>query len=1119
MPKDTSIKRILVIGSGPIVIGQGCEFDYSGVQACKALREEGYEVVLINSNPATIMTDPEFAFRTYIEPITPEMVEKIIIKEKPDVLLPTLGGQTALNTAMSLHRAGTLEKHGVRMIGAKPDAIEKGEDRLLFKNAMLKIGLDLPQSGVAHTIEEARAIAEQIGTMPLIIRPAYTLGGTGGGIAYNKQEFETITANGLDLSPVTEVLIEESLLGWKEFEMEVIRDKADNCVIICSIENLDPMGVHTGDSITVAPIQTLTDREYQIMRDFSFACIREIGVETGGSNIQFAVHPDTGRMIVIEMNPRVSRSSALASKATGFPIAKIAAKLAVGYTLDELKNDITRHTPAAFEPTIDYVVTKVPRFTFEKFPGANEVLTTQMKSVGEVMAIGRTFKESLQKALRGLEIKRFGLIGDGADKQLEDEELETKLSVPNAERIFWLGAAFAKGWDVEKVFALTKIDRWFLRQIEEIVEAEKALCQPAFVEDMANYLEGNIGLNPDNVSKHGSFEHSVRLAKKLGFSDRQRAFGLKTTEKEIRELRKTLKIIPTYRLVDTCAAEFEAYTPYYYSTYGIEDEVRDGDKKKVIILGGGPNRIGQGIEFDYCCVHASFALRELGFETIMVNSNPETVSTDYDTSDKLYFEPLTLEDVLNIYDRENRNDQVLGVIVQFGGQTPLNLAKGLEENGVRIIGTSPKSIELAEDRKLFAKLLDDLGLNQAPSGIATSLEEALAVTAKIGYPSLVRPSFVLGGRAMQIVYNDAELAHYMRTAVEFQSGTGLQPVQGPASAHTANKPTISDTHPLLIDRFLEDATEVDVDCITDGETTVIGAIMEHIEEAGIHSGDSACVIPPFSLTPAMQDRIRDAAKKLAKALTVRGLMNMQLAVKGDDLYVIEVNPRASRTAPFVSKAIGVPLPKLAAKIMAGKTLKELGFTEEVIPTHYSVKEAVFPFSKFPGVDIILGPEMKSTGEVMGIDPDLGMAFAKSQMAAGGALPTGGNVFISVKESDKPNVARIAKGYADLGFTLYATPGTGQVISDAGIPVNILPKLASGQRPNVIDLMKNKDMALVINTPSGKNTREDEVKIRTATMQNRIPIMTTLRGADAALKAIKSLQGSEVQVRALQEYHK
>jgi len=1099
MPKDTSIKTILVIGSGPIVIGQGCEFDYSGVQACKALREEGYQVVLINSNPATIMTDPEFAFRTYIEPITPEMVEKIILKEKPDVLLPTLGGQTALNTAMSLHRAGTLEKHGVRMIGAKPEAIEKGEDRLLFKNAMLKIGLDLPQSGVAHTIEEAREIATQIGTLPLIIRPAYTLGGTGGGIAYNKEEFETITANGLDLSPVTEVLIEESLLGWKEFEMEVIRDKADNCVIICSIENLDPMGVHTGDSITVAPIQTLTDREYQIMRDFSFACIREIGVETGGSNIQFAVHPDTGRMIVIEMNPRVSRSSALASKATGFPIAKIAAKLAVGYTLDELKNDITRNTPAAFEPTIDYVVTKIPRFTFEKFPGANETLTTQMKSVGEAMAIGRTFKESLQKCLRSLEIKRFGLIGDGADKEVDDETLTTKLTVPNAERIFFLGQAFAKGWDVEKVFSLTKIDRWFLRQIEEIVKEQAQLASA-----------------------------DLRRAKKLGFSDRQIAIAKGIKEGDARAERKAAGIIPTYRLVDTCAAEFEAHTPYYYSTYGIEDEVRDNDRKKVMILGGGPNRIGQGIEFDYCCVHASFAMRELGFETIMVNSNPETVSTDYDTSDKLYFEPLTLEDVLNIYERENRHDQVLGVIVQFGGQTPLNLAKGLEENGVRIIGTSPKNIELAEDRKLFAALLDQLGLHQAPSGTATNLEEALVVANRVGFPCLVRPSFVLGGRAMQIVYNEAELTHYMRTAVDY-GDAALQPASG--TALIANKPIVSESHPILIDRFLEDATEVDVDCISDGETTVIGAIMEHIEEAGIHSGDSACVIPPFSLSAAMQDRIRDAAKKLAKALNVRGLMNMQLAVKGDDLYVIEVNPRASRTAPFVSKAIGVPLPKLAAKIMAIEgmramgvaedklpTLKNLGFTEEVIPTHHSVKEAVFPFSKFTGVDIILGPEMKSTGEVMGIDDDLGMAFAKSQMAAGGTLPTKGNVFISVKETDRPNVVRIAKGYADLGFTLYATGGTGSVIREAGIPVNILPKLASGQRPNVIDLMKNKDMALVINTPSGKNPREDEVKIRTAAMQNRIPIMTTLRGADAALLAIKSLQVSEVQVRALQEYH-
>ncbi len=1091
MPRDTSIKKILLIGSGPIVIGQGCEFDYSGVQACKALREEGYSVILVNSNPATIMTDPEFADRTYIEPITAAVIEKIIEKEKPDALLPTLGGQTALNTAMELVRSGYLEKSGVRLIGANAEAIEKGEDRLLFKEAMLKIGLDMPHSGVAHTMEEGHRIREEIGAFPLIIRPAYTLGGTGGGIAYNIEEFETIVARGLDLSPVTEVLVEESLLGWKEYEMEVMRDKVDNCVIICSIENFDPMGVHTGDSITVAPAQTLTDREYQLMRDASFAIIREIGVETGGSNIQFSVNPETGRMIVIEMNPRVSRSSALASKATGFPIAKIAAKLAVGYSLDELRNDITRETPASFEPTIDYVVTKLPRFTFEKFPGADETLTTQMKSVGEAMAIGRTFKESLQKALRSLEIKRFGLIGDGADVAVDDETLTTKLSVPNAERIFFLGQAFAKGWSVEKVFGLTKIDPWFLRQLEEIVQVSQRIPDQSSEALFRDIPAAEL----TEEKKAEILSTTMRKWKRLGFSDRQIAHSFGVSEDCIRQGRIKYGVTPTYRLVDTCAAEFEAYTPYYYSTYGIEDEVRDGDRKKVIILGGGPNRIGQGIEFDYCCVHASFALRELGIETIMVNSNPETVSTDYDTSDKLYFEPLTLEDVLNIYERENRDDQVLGVIVQFGGQTPLNLAKGLEENGVRIIGTSPKSIELAEDRKLFAKLLDDLGLLQAASGTATSLEEALEITSRIGYPSLVRPSFVLGGRAMQIVYSDAELTQYMQNAVE-----------------------ATPDRPVLVDRFLEDATEVDVDCISDGETTVIGAIMEHIEEAGIHSGDSACVIPSFSLSEAMQDRIRDAATKLAIALEVRGLMNMQLAVKGDDLYVIEVNPRASRTAPFVSKAIGVPLPKLAAKIMVGMTLKELGFTEEVIPRHHSVKEAVFPFSKFNGVDIILGPEMKSTGEVMGIDYDLGLAFAKSQMAAGGSLPTSGNVFLSVKEADRPNIVKLAKGFFDLGFTIFATSGTSLEISAAGIPVNVLPKLASGQRPNVIDLMKNKEMALIVNTPSGKNPREDEVKIRTASMQCRIPIMTTLRGADAALRAIKSLQTSDIEVRALQDYH-
>lgn len=1070
MPKDTSIHKILLIGSGPIVIGQGCEFDYSGVQACKALREEGYEVVLVNSNPATIMTDPEFADRTYVEPITPEVVEKIIEKEKPDALLPTLGGQTALNTAMSLYKSGVLDKHNVRMIGAKAEAIEKGEDRLLFKNAMLKIGLDMPHSGVAHKIEEAIEIAEEIGSYPLIIRPAFTLGGTGGGIAYNREEFETIVARGLDLSPVSEVLIEESLLGWKEFEIEVIRDRSDNCVVICSIENLDPMGVHTGDSITVAPIQTLTDREYQIMRDASFACIREIGVETGGSNIQFAMNPETGRMIVIEMNPRVSRSSALASKATGFPIAKIAAKLAVGYTLDELKNDITRETPASFEPTIDYVVTKVPRFTFEKFTGADDTLTTQMKSVGEVMAIGRTFKESLQKALRGLEIKRFGLIGDGAEREIDDETLRAKLAVPNAERIFYLAQAFDRGISVDEVFELTKIDPWFLRQIQEIVQTKQDI------------ETGKIELD----------EYQIRRLKKMGFSDHQLGVLQKSTSLQQRELRVGKKVLPTYRLVDTCAAEFEAYTPYYYSTYGVENERRDSEKRKIVILGGGPNRIGQGIEFDYCCVHAAFAARELGYEAIMVNSNPETVSTDYDTSDKLYFEPLTLEDVLNICDQE----KPWGVIVQFGGQTPLNLAAGLAEAGVPIIGTSPASIELAEDRKLFAALLDELELNQAPSGTATSTEEALAITARIGYPSLVRPSFVLGGRAMQIVYSDAELIHYMQNAVE-----------------------VSPERPVLVDRFLEDATEVDVDCISDGETTVVGAIMEHIEEAGIHSGDSACVIPPFSLTEEMQVRIRDAAKKLAQALKVRGLMNMQLAVKGDDLYVIEVNPRASRTVPFVSKAIGVSLARLAAKIMMGEKLVDLGFTKELTPSHYCVKEAVFPFSKFSGVDIALGPEMKSTGEVMGIDQDLGLAFAKSQMAAGGSLPTGGNIFISVKEADKAAVAEIAKQFSELGFTLYATAGTASQMQSQGVEVNVLPKLASGQRPNVLDLIKNKQIQFIINTPSGKSPREDEVKIRTAAVATRIPIMTTIRGAEAALKAIRSLQSKSFEVHALQDYNR
>ena len=1075
MPRDNSLKTILLIGSGPIVIGQGCEFDYSGVQACKALREEKFRVVLVNSNPATIMTDPEFADRTYIEPITPEVVEKIIEREKPDALLPTLGGQTALNCAMKLFESGILEKHGVKMIGANAAAIHKGEDRQAFKEAMVKIGLDLPRSGTAHTVEEARQVLAEIGTMPLIIRPAFTLGGSGGGIAYNREEFEIIVTRGLDLSPVSEVLIEESLLGWKEFEMEVMRDQADNCVIVCSIENFDPMGVHTGDSITVAPAQTLTDKEYQRMRDASFAVIREIGVETGGSNIQFAVNPDNGRMIVIEMNPRVSRSSALASKATGFPIAKIAAKLAVGYTLDEVRNDITRETPACFEPTIDYVVVKVPRFTFEKFPQADPTLTTQMKSVGEAMAIGRTFKEALQKALRSLEIKRFGLIGDGADKEVDDETLRRMLTVPNAERIFFLAQALAKGMSVDEVFELTKIDRWFLENIRQIVEA-----QQQWGTDILS--GGPAGVPPLPLLR----------AKKLGFSDRQLAVMSQKTDAEVRAARKALKIIPTYRLVDTCAAEFEAYTPYYYSTYGDENERRDSGKKKIIILGGGPNRIGQGIEFDYCCVHAAFALREEGFETIMVNSNPETVSTDYDTSDKLFFEPLTLEDVLNICEQESEN--LFGVIVQFGGQTPLNLAAGLQAAGVPIIGTSPRSIEIAEDRKLFGAMLEKLGIRQTAGGTATNEEEAIAVADRIGYPVLVRPSFVLGGRAMELVHNETDLRRYIRTAVE-----------------------ASPDRPVLVDHFLEDALEVDVDCISDGKTVVIGAIMEHIEEAGIHSGDSSCVIPPFSLKEEVKREIGKATKAMARELQVRGLMNVQFAVKDDDVYVLEVNPRASRTAPFVSKAIGVPLAKLAAKVMAGRTLAELGFTREVHPAHFSVKEAVFPFVRFPGIDIVLGPEMKSTGEVMGIAENLGLAYAKAQMAAQPPLPAGGNVFISVVDRQKPKAAEIARRFAELGFTIYATSGTAAVIKEANVPVKKLFKLGEG-RPNALDMIKNGELALIINTPSGKTAREDEIRIRSTASSARIPVMTTLRAARASAEGIRALRDHGLSVKTIQEFH-
>ncbi|HEY5953920.1 MAG TPA: carbamoyl-phosphate synthase large subunit [Terrimicrobiaceae bacterium] len=1072
MPKDTSLHKILLIGSGPIVIGQGCEFDYSGVQACKALAEEGYQVVLVNSNPATIMTDPEFASRTYIEPITHEAIEKILEREKPDAVLPTLGGQTALNAAMALVESGALDRHGARLIGANAEAIRRGEDRQIFKEIMLDIGLDCARSDVAHSLEEARNVVEAIGSFPLIIRPAFTLGGAGGGIAYNREELEEIVRRGLDLSPVCEVLIEESLLGWKEFEMEVMRDRADNCVVICSIENFDPMGVHTGDSITVAPVQTLTDKEYQAMRDASFAVIRAIGVETGGSNIQFAMHPKTGRMVVIEMNPRVSRSSALASKATGFPIAKIAAKLAVGYTLDELKNDITRETPACFEPSIDYCVVKIPRFTFEKFPQADPTLTTQMKSVGEAMAIGRTFKEAFQKALRSLETGRFGLGADGKDAPpvLEDGSpnfalIEQKLRIPGHERVFFIRYALKAGLTTERIYELSCIDPWFLENIRQIVDEEARIA----AQGMRN----------------------LRRMKKLGFSDRQIATLTDTTEGGVRAARKAENLVPTYRLVDTCAAEFEAYTPYYYSTYGDEDETRSSPKKKVMILGGGPNRIGQGIEFDYCCVHAAFALREIGWETIMVNSNPETVSTDYDTSDKLYFEPLTLEDVLNIYERERAD----AVIVQFGGQTPLNLAAALAANGCTIIGTQPASIEIAEDRKHFAAMLDRLGLKQTPGGPATNEDEAVAVARRIGYPVLVRPSFVLGGRAMEIVHEENALRRYIRNAAE-----------------------ASPERPILVDRFLEDATEVDVDCIADEEACVIGGIMEHIEQAGIHSGDSACVIPTFSLSKKVLESIKQATISMARELRVRGLMNVQFAVKDEEVYVLEANPRASRTVPFVSKAIGRPLAKIAARIMAGQTLQELNFTHEILPKYYSVKEAVFPFIKFPGVDVTLGPEMRSTGEVMGIDADLGIAYAKAQMSAQPPLPTGGNAFISVKDSDKEAVVPIAKEFAELGFTIYATGGTRNVLANAGIPVKLLYKLQEG-RPNILDLIKNGEMHFIINTPSGQQPRRDEVIIRSAAVAARVAMMTTLRGARASSAAIRALKSTGYGVKTLQEHHR
>ena len=1072
MPKRTDLQKILIIGSGPIIISQACEFDYSGTQACKALKEEGFEVVLINSNPATIMTDPQMADRTYIEPVTPEIVAKIIERERPQALLPTLGGQTGLNTAIQVAEMGVLDRFGVEMIGANQEAIRKAEDRKLFKKAMHRIGLEVPRSGFAHNLEEAREIVKAIG-LPAVIRPSFTLGGTGGGIAFNLREYEELAEQGIELSMIHEVMIEESVSGWKEYELEVMRDLKDNVVIICSIENFDPMGVHTGDSITVAPAQTLTDKEYQRLRDASIAIIREIGVETGGSNIQFAVNPANGRMVVIEMNPRVSRSSALASKATGFPIAKVAAKLAVGYTLDEIPNDITRETMASFEPTLDYCVVKIPRFAFEKFPGADPFLTTSMKSVGEAMAIGRTFKEALQKAIRSLEIGRFGLGGDGRG-EFPPEAVREKLALPTAERLFYLRAALKMGLSVQEISEATKIDSWFLENLKQILDLEA---------EIQRHKSGD-GENPLDPAL-------LRRAKEYGFSDLQLAHLLGTEEMTVRGWRKSNGVLPTYKLVDTCAAEFEAYTPYYYSTYEEEDEVRPSSRKKVMILGGGPNRIGQGIEFDYCCVHASLALREEGFETIMVNSNPETVSTDYDTSDRLYFEPLTREDVLNIVEKEKPE----GVIVQFGGQTPLNLALPLEKAGVQILGTSPDSIDLAEDRKRFQALIQKLGLVQPHNGTATSYEEARAVAGEIGYPVVVRPSYVLGGRAMEIVYDETALQRYIRDAVQ-----------------------ASPERPILIDKFLEEAIEVDVDAISDGERVVIGGIMEHIEEAGIHSGDSACVLPPYTLTDELLEVIKQNTYALARELKVKGLMNIQFAIRNDVVYVLEVNPRASRTVPFVSKATGVPLAKLAAKVMVGRTLAELGFTREVEVPYVAVKESVFPFNRFPGVDTVLGPEMKSTGEVMGLDSTYGIAFAKAQLAAGQKLPQKGKVFISVKNRDKRSIIFIAKKLWELGFRIVATRGTAKALMQNGIPVDLIFKVLEG-RPNVVDLIKNREIALIINTPSGRKPKQDQISIRSEAVAHNIPVITTISGAAASVNGIDALMKEELQVQSLQEYHR
>jgi len=1078
LPKRKDIRKILLIGSGPIVIGQACEFDYSGTQACKALKEEGYQVVLINSNPATIMTDPEMADRTYIEPITPEIVEKIIARERPEALLPTLGGQTGLNIAVTLAETGVLDKYGVELIGAKLEAIKKAEDRNLFKKAMQAINLEIPESGYASSEKEARQILEEVG-FPNIIRPSFTLGGTGGNIAYNIEEFSAYVEWGLNTSPVGQILIEESVIGWKEYELEVMRDLKDNVVIICSIENFDPMGIHTGDSITVAPAQTLTDKEYQLMRDAAIAIIREIGVETGGSNIQFAVNPKNGQMVVIEMNPRVSRSSALASKATGFPIAKIAAKLAVGYTLDEIPNDITRETPASFEPTIDYCVVKFPRFAFEKFPQADQTLTTQMKSVGEVMAIGRTFKEALQKAIRSLEIDRYGLEEMNRSKRdANDNEndrlgffsegiVREKFRCPTWERVWDIAQALRLGWTVEEIYELTRIDPWFLSNIQEIVALEEEL-------KTAGASSGPL----------------LRKAKEYGFSDRGLAQIWNTSEARVRKLRKDGGIRVTFKRVDTCAAEFEAYTPYLYSTYERECEAQPTRQKKIVILGSGPNRIGQGIEFDYCCVHAAYALKEIGYESIMVNCNPETVSTDYDTSDRLYFEPLTLEDVLNIVEVEEPD----GVIVQFGGQTPLKLAVPLEKAGVKIIGTSPDSIDRAEDRERFRQLLNKLGLQQPVSGTALSFQEAKKITQQIGYPVLVRPSYVLGGRAMEVVYDESSLEEYITKAV-----------------------TASPEHPVLIDKFLEDAIEIDVDAIADGHDVVIGGIMEHIEEAGIHSGDSSCSLPPYSLAPSLIETIKEHTYRLAKELQVVGLINIQLAIQGDSIYILEVNPRASRTIPFVSKAIGVPLAKLATKVMAGKSLRELGFTQERIVRHMAVKEAVFPFIKFPGVDSILGPEMKSTGEVMGIDSAFGKAFAKSQLSTDGGLPRKGKVFISVRDKDKPAVLKIARELVRLGFQLLATRGTGEYLRGAGLAVESVLKYKEG-RPHIVDHIKNGEVALVINTPEGKASQHDSYYIRRNALVYNLPYYTTIAGAWAATQGIKAILEGQLEVLSLQEYH-